>query len=114
MFVVKLVGLKSGLPTPYDGCYLSSYRVGVGGVDSTGARVSAEIEARADIKEALMFQTMNELAEYCGKIDPCVPKRKDGSANRPLMVFVIAVLEIDDNDNDELRYRPIGFGPSSN
>lgn len=84
-FVMQLIGLVSGEPTPFDGEYLLEYEPGREGTDPNGEPMLAHVVTTPNKEDAMRFAdtlaARREWMRWDGNIRP------DGRPSRPLTAF---------------------------
>lgn len=92
MYIIRIVGLADGPPTPFDGQYLSAYDPDTPGEDPNGLPMTATMKTTADPSQALHFASMEEARNlYMQNAKPPYHIRMDGLPNRPLRAFSIEI-----------------------
>jgi hypothetical protein len=86
--MIRIVGLATGEPTPFDGRYVAEYDPGQDGIAPDGRRMKCLLRTTANPAEALRAP-QRELFELWRAVDPRKPLRWDGKPNRPLTAFTV-------------------------
>ena len=91
--VILIEGLVCGLPTAFDGEYVTEYDPGRDGVDPNGLPMACHLKTTPDVEEALVLYT-TEALELWKWVDPRQLVRADGKPNRPLTAFTVSLVKI--------------------
>lgn len=84
MRVMRIVGLATGDPSPFDGEYVVAYDHDTRKLDTT-----------PNVADATLF-TIDAATEMWTMVDPKEPRRADGKPNRPLTAFTVEMLPPED------------------
>ena len=85
MSVLRIEGMVSGEPTPYDGTYLVRF-------DFEGCDLEeCNLFTTDNPADALQFDDAIAALDFWQQVDPRQPVRLDGLPNRPLTVFSVSI-----------------------
>lgn len=90
--VVKIIGMATGGPCPYDDQYLVEYDPERDGETPDGRPMIAHIVTTDDPAEARHFADFREATECWKRVCERSPRRPDGEPNRPLTAFSVEFL----------------------
>lgn len=92
-WVIKLIHLVSGQPTPHDGRYLSAYDPHWLSEPVPepfgGGRYVRALETTDNMADALRFASVDAAMSLAAAVSPNRPVRPDGKPNRPLRAFTL-------------------------
>lgn len=88
-FLMSLIGLADGRPSPVDRAYL--VRCDVDARNGVG-----EVIGTDDPDKAMVFDTIIDAMSYYRRESTVVPLRPDGRPNRPLTAFTILIKPVED------------------
>lgn len=91
MAALKIIGLVSGEPTPFDRQYVVEYDPSRDGVDPAGDGMLCHLTTTPDRGAALELPKMAAF-ELWRKVDDRTPLRPDGKPNRPLTAFTVEIV----------------------
>lgn len=86
MATLKLIGLASGEPTPFDGSYVVEYDPGRDGLDLLACHLVTTPD-----RDLALHASTKELMMLWRSVDPRDPVRSDGKPNRPLTAFTVEI-----------------------
>lgn len=93
MIGIRLLGLGSGEPTPYDGQWLMEYDPRRPSVDPDGRPMLAHLVCTDDPSLAMRFETAAHA--YAVWRAASGHRRRDGGTDRPLTAFTISLEKLD-------------------
>lgn len=84
--IIRIIGLRNGEPTPYDGQYLKEYDPTRDGISPDGEPINAYLVTTPNKRDAKRFDSF-KAAMMCWERSH--GKREDGLPNRPLTAFTV-------------------------
>lgn len=94
MYVLKLLFLVSGAPTPADGRFLKAYDPTFLKAPMPDGRQVAVLETVWDVGDAMKFRSFEDAHETWMKVSPNYPVRPDGKPNRPLTAYTCEIIPL--------------------
>lgn len=91
MTVIRIVGLVSGGPSPFDGQYLKEYDPDRRGIDPDGHIMLAHVTTTPNPDEAMRFAGVADAQGTWARKSTRWPIRPDGQPNRPLTAFTVSL-----------------------
>lgn len=92
MLAMKILGLRWGNKTPFDGQYLKEYDPERDGISPDGKPMLAHIVVTPNIEDAMKFKTRHELYACWQKSADRRPICPDGTINCPLSSFNVEIV----------------------
>jgi hypothetical protein len=97
---LRIIGVRSGAPTPFDGMFLKEYDPDRPGVAPDGSSMSFHLVCTANPAEAMTFRDAAEHHDTWVRVSRRHRVRPDGKLNRPLTAFTVRSEPIDASDAD--------------
>lgn len=85
MPVIRIIGLATGVPSPYDGQYVKTYDP-----EAVGGR--GAVTTTYDKNKALQFANGADAMAFWRQQSKKYPIRPDGKPNRPLTAFTVEIV----------------------
>lgn len=90
MATMKIIGLVTGEPTPYDGQYLVEYDTERDGLSPDGQVMNCYLITSPHIENALDLPKA-EMVEVWRRVSKRSPLRPDGNPSRPLTAYTVEI-----------------------
>jgi hypothetical protein len=91
---IQIIGLISGIPTPFDGQYIVEYDPERDGKDPDGLPMWCHLVTTPNRTDALHLSN-HDAVELWRQVSQREPLRADGRPNRPLTAFTVEIKNVD-------------------